>query len=381
MRQKVSIVTESFLPQINGVTNSVLRILETFKQREIDAMVIAPTSETTHHLGFAVHTVPSVEIKGFPVGIPSPTVSKALDEFRPDLVHLAAPFWLGSHALDWSRRNSVPSVAVYQTDIAGYCSRYGLDFARPLVERFTASIHAPASISLAPTAEGAKRLKELGVENVAVWGRGIDTDLFHPERRDLAEVQVLRNQIAPNSELVVGFVGRLAPEKQIERLLEVADLPDVKLLIVGDGPERARLEKLFAPFNSYFAGFQTGIALANHYAAIDIFVHCGTEETFGQTIQEAKASGLAVVAPDRGGPKFLIEHGVTGLLVDPENIGGYRDAVSRLRDNGLRTEISKSARESVLENTWARNNSALLELYRQVIARSSEERESNLELA
>lgn len=381
MRQKVSIVTESFLPQINGVTNSVLRILETFKQREIDAMVIAPTSETTHHLGFAVHTVPSVEIKGFPVGIPSPTVSKALDEFRPDLVHLAAPFWLGSHALDWSRRNSVPSVAVYQTDIAGYCSRYGLDFARPLVERFTASIHAPASISLAPTAEGAKRLKELGVENVAVWGRGIDTDLFHPERRDLAEVQVLRNQIAPNSELVVGFVGRLAPEKQIERLLEVADLPDVKLLIVGDGPERARLEKLFAPFNSYFAGFQTGIALANHYAAIDIFVHCGTEETFGQTIQEAKASGLAVVAPDRGGPKYLIEHGVTGLLVDPENIGGYRDAVSKLRDNGLRTEISKSARESVLENTWARNNSALLELYRQVIARSSEERESNLELA
>lgn len=381
MRQKVSIVTESFLPQINGVTNSVLRILETFKQREIDAMVIAPTSETTHHLGFAVHTVPSVEIKGFPVGIPSPTVSKALDEFRPDLVHLAAPFWLGSHALDWSRRNSVPSVAVYQTDIAGYCSRYGLDFARPLVERFTASIHAPASISLAPTAEGAKRLKELGVENVAVWGRGIDTDLFHPERRDLAEVQVLRNQIAPNSELVVGFVGRLAPEKQIERLLEVADLPDVKLLIVGDGPERARLEKLFAPFNSYFAGFQTGIALANHYAAIDIFVHCGTEETFGQTIQEAKASGLAVVAPDRGGPKFLIEHGVTGLLVDPENIGGYRDAVSRLRDNGLRAEVTKSARESVLENTWARNNSALLELYRQVIARSSEERESTLELA
>lgn len=381
MRQKVSIVTESFLPQINGVTNSVLRILETFKQREIDAMVIAPTSETTHHLGFAVHTVPSVEIKGFPVGIPSPTVSKALDEFRPDLVHLAAPFWLGSHALDWSRRNSVPSVAVYQTDIAGYCSRYGLDFARPLVERFTASIHAPASISLAPTAEGAKRLKELGVENVAVWGRGIDTDLFHPERRDLAEVQVLRNQIAPNSELVVGFVGRLAPEKQIERLLEVADLPDVKLLIVGDGPERARLEKLFAPFNSYFAGFQTGIALANHYAAIDIFVHCGTEETFGQTIQEAKASGLAVVAPDRGGPKYLIEHGVTGLLVDPENIGGYRDAVSRLRDNGLRAEVTKSARESVLENTWARNNSALLELYRQVIARSSEERESTLELA
>lgn len=381
MRQKVSIVTESFLPQINGVTNSVLRILETFKQREIDAMVIAPTSETTHHLGFAVHTVPSVEIKGFPVGIPSPTVSKALDEFRPDLVHLAAPFWLGSHALDWSRRNSVPSVAVYQTDIAGYCSRYGLDFARPLVERFTASIHAPASISLAPTAEGAKRLKELGVENVAVWGRGIDTDLFHPERRDLAEVQVLRNQIAPNSELVVGFVGRLAPEKQIERLLEVADLPDVKLLIVGDGPERARLEKLFAPFNSYFAGFQTGIALANHYAAIDIFVHCGTEETFGQTIQEAKASGSAVVAPDRGGPKFLIEHGVTGLLVDPENIGGYRDAVSRLRDNGLRAEVTKSARESVLENTWARNNSALLELYRQVIARSSEERESTLELA
>lgn len=381
MGQKIAIVTESFLPQINGVTNSVLRILETFKQREIDAMVIAPTSETAHHLGFAIHTVPSVEIKSFPVGIPSPTVSKALDEFQPDLVHLAAPFWLGSHALDWCRRNSVPSVAVYQTDIAGYCSRYGLDFARPLVERFTAALHAPASISLAPTAEGAKRLQELGVENVAVWGRGIDTDLFHPERRDLAEVQVLRNQIAPNSELVVGFVGRLAPEKQIDRLLEVAALPNLKLLIVGDGPERSRLEKIFAPFDAYFAGFQTGLALANHYAAIDIFVHCGTEETFGQTIQEAKASGAAVVAPNQGGPKFLIEHGATGLLVDPDKIGGYQEAVVKLREREFRTEISRAARESVLENTWARNNSALLEIYRKVMNQSQNQRESNLELA
>lgn len=381
MKRRIAIVTESFLPQINGVTNSVLRVLETLKQREFEAMVIAPTRASSLHLGFPVHTVPSIEVRSFPVGIPSPSVAKLLDSFQPDLVHLAAPFWLGAHAIDWSTRNSVPSVAVYQTDIAGYCSRYGLGFARPFIDNLTARIHSPATLSVAPTSESANQLKALGVKNVSIWGRGIDTDLFTPEIKRTAEVQLLKKRIAPNSELIIGFVGRLAAEKQVMRLLELADLPNIKFLIVGDGPDRSRLEAAFAPFGAHFAGMQTGINLANHYAAIDVFVHCGTEETFGQTIQEAKATGIAVVAPDQGGPKHLIESGTTGILVNPTDEGAYRRAVVELMDDSLRAQMSQNARISVLENTWAKNNNALLEIYEQAIQDSSTSRKSVLELA
>lgn len=381
MKRRIAIVTESFLPQINGVSNSVLRILETLKQREIEAIVIAPTRASSHHLGFPIYTVPSLEVINFPVGIPSPSVAKQLDDFQPDLVHIAAPFWLGSHAIEWCRRKSVPSVAVYQTDISGYCSRYGLDFARPLVDRMTAMIHAPATVSLAPTKEAAEKLGGLGVKNVSIWGRGVDTDLFHPDLRLTAQAQILKRKIAPKSEIVVGFVGRLAAEKQVHRLLEIAELPNTKLLIVGDGPERERLQNLFAPHGAYFAGMQTGLSLANHYAAIDIFVHCGTEETFGQTIQEAKAAGAAVVGPDRGGPRHLIEHGTSGLLVNPDKPAGYREAVEALLDSSLRQKVSRNARESVISNTWARNNSDLMEIYDSVLGSTERVRNSNLELA
>ncbi|NCV80554.1 MAG: glycosyltransferase family 1 protein, partial [Actinobacteria bacterium] len=119
MVKKVAVVTESFLPQVNGVTGSVVRVLETFKQREIDALVIAPTSPSSKHLGFDVHTTVSLPVLQFPVAFPGPSISRALDSFEPDVVHVAAPFMLGAQAIAWANRRGVPSVAIYQTDVAG----------------------------------------------------------------------------------------------------------------------------------------------------------------------------------------------------------------------------------------------------------------------
>ena len=363
MVERVAVVTESFLPQINGVTNSVLRVLETFKQREIEALVIAPTAPAKKHLGFTVHTAISVPVLQFPVAFPGPSITRALDSFNPDVVHVAAPFMLGAQAIDWANRRGVASVAIYQTDISGYLQRYNLSFARPAMDRLIANIHEGATLNLAPTKSSAEYLRSLGLGNVQIWGRGVDRDLFNPSYKATRESQSLRAKVAPNREIVVGFVGRLAQEKQVHRMAELFGLSGVRFLVVGDGPERERLEALFHGYPVHFTGALRGLDLACAYGAMDIFTHFGTEETFGQTIQEAQSAGLPVVAPNSGGPINLIDDGVTGYLVTHSESGAYRKAVENLLNPALRATIGEQAEASVRGKSWAANNSALLEYY------------------
>jgi len=369
---RVAVVTESFLPSTNGVTNSVLRVLDTFKQRGFEALVIAPTRTGDKHNGFPVHQTVSVPFLQFPVAVPGPSIQRELDEFQPEVIHVAAPFMIGAQAIAWGYKNNVPVVAVYQTDLSGYIERYGLSFARPVVDRMMASIHEKADMNLAPTPEAKDYLERIGVQNVHIWGRGVDLDLFNPAHKSSEEVAALRAKIAPKGEKVVGFVGRLAAEKQVHRMSELLGMKNTKLVIVGDGPERSRLESQFAGSGVYFAGRQTALELAYHYAALDVFVHFGTEETFGQTIQEAQASGLPVVAPNMGGPKFLIEDGVNGFLATPSGQGDYLRLVKKLVDDEkLQRTMANAARASVAAKSWESNNAKLIEFYQQAIVQAT----------
>ena len=369
---RVAVVTESFLPSTNGVTNSVLRVLDTFKQRGFEALVIAPTRTGDKHNGFPVHQTVSVPFLQFPVAVPGPSIQRELDEFQPEVIHVAAPFMIGAQAIAWGYKNNVPVVAVYQTDLSGYIERYGLSFARPVVDRMMASIHEKADMNLAPTPEAKDYLERIGVQNVHIWGRGVDLDLFNPAHKSSEEVAALRSKIAPKGEKVVGFVGRLAAEKQVHRMSELLGMKNTKLVIVGDGPERSRLESQFAGSGVYFAGRQTALELAYHYAALDVFVHFGTEETFGQTIQEAQASGLPVVAPNMGGPKFLIEDGVNGFLATPSGQGDYLRLVKKLVDDEkLQRTMANAARASVAAKSWESNNAKLIEFYQQAIVQAT----------
>jgi phosphatidylinositol alpha 1,6-mannosyltransferase len=361
---RVAIVTESFLPQVNGVTNSVLRVLETLKQNEYEAIVIAPTSESEKHLGFHVFTASSIPLLQFSVAMPSPSLSKILEDFRPDVIHVAAPFLLGAQAIGWGHRNSVPTVAIYQTDVAGYLERYNLAFAKPVMEKVLYAIHQNATLNLAPTKIAADYLRSLGLDEVHVWGRGVDLDLFTPENALHQDSVAFRNRHAPNGEKLIGFVGRLAAEKQVHRMAELFGLPNTRFVVVGDGPERNKLEAGFSGQPVSFTGALRGLELARAYAALDVFVHFGTEETFGQTIQEAQASGVPVIAPNVGGPSQLIDSGKTGLLVDPNEPLAYRKALSFLLASGdAREQISKLAVQSVQGRSWSSNNAKLLGYY------------------
>ena len=368
MSLRVAIVTESFLPALNGVTNSVLRVLESLEEAGHEAMLISPTYAERYYGNVECFRAPALPFKQFAVGLPNPYLTSTLAQFQPDVVHGASPFWLGGQAIAAAARLRVPSVAVYQTDVSGYLARYNMQFARAAVDRMIAAIHAPATLTLAPTPASASYLTKLGVKNVEVWGRGVDLELFHPDRRLTPEVTAMRQLIAGDKR-VVGFIGRLAAEKQVNQFEALVDLPNTHFVIVGDGPERANLEARFAGKPVTFLGSLRGDDLANAYAMLDVFVHFGAEETFGQTIQEAQASGVPVVAPASGGPLFLIQPGVNGYLGEPHRPHTFRPFVENLLDDThLRARIAEASRRSVRLKSWNANNAILLDHYDRVVA-------------
>ena len=378
---RIAIVTESFLPSLNGVTNSVLRVVDTLKEAGHEVIIIAPTAPHNRHLGFKVIRTLAVPFMQFQIGLPPLALQATLEDFQPDVVHVASPFFLGGQAIAIANRLGIPTVAIYQTDIAGYLQRYGMKFAKPVVDRFVAAIHGPATMNLAPTPESASYLLKLGVERVGVWGRGVDLELFHPRNKSESATQEFRNAHLLGKKNLVGFVGRLAPEKQVHRMLELCSIPDTALVIVGDGPERKKLEALFAGKPVTFTGALRGTELGRAYASLDAFVHYGTEETFGQTIQEAQASAVPVIAPAVGGPRFLINDQENGRLIEPEDTHGFTEAVvSILATPHLAARMGEAGRRSVLNKSWKANNESLLKTYRAAAAFKGSAFESSPEL-
>jgi phosphatidylinositol alpha 1,6-mannosyltransferase len=365
---RVAIVTESFLPQVNGVTNSVLRVVEQLQDRGHDALVVAPGIDGPGRYRHAeVRRVRAVDlpvISSLPIGVPSPKVHAALAGFAPDVVHLASPFVLGAAGLRAARRLGVPTVAVYQTDVAGFAAAYGLKHGARAAWRWIRRLHSLADRTLAPSLAAVADLTAHGVPRVHRWARGVDTELFSPCRADPR----LRARLAPHDELLVGYVGRLAPEKQVRRLAALDVVPGVRVVVVGAGPEEPALRKALP--GAAFLGCRTGHELAAAYASLDVFVHPGPHETFCQAVQEALASGVPVIAPDAGGPRDLVEHGRTGFLVEPHDDEAFAaelvSTVELLRHRALRRRLGVAGRESVLARTWPAVCDELIGHYDQV---------------
>lgn len=375
---RVAVVTESFLPSLNGVTTSVCRVLECLRHAGHEAVVLAPRPAPSTFAGYPVHRLASVPVRQFPVGLPTAEVEGALERFAPDVVHVASPFVLGAGALSVAHRMGLASVAVYQTDMPSYLRQHGPGpvgrGAARAAWRWVRRIHSMAGLTLAPSSAALSELRAHGVPRTALWGRGVDAELFHPGWRADAGTRAMRAGLADRGQTLVGYVGRLAPEKELHRFTELAGLPGARVVIVGDGPSRAedaaRLSA--AGVDAVFVGAREGDDLARTYAALDVFVHTGTRETFGQTVQEAAASGLAVVAPGCGGPLDLVEPGRTGLLFDPARPGALRAAVAELvADPARRQVLGAAARAAVEPRSWRSLTDQLLEHYRDAVALSS----------
>ncbi|AWB81189.1 alpha-mannosyltransferase [Corynebacterium yudongzhengii] len=369
---RVAIVAESFLPNINGVTNSVLRVLEHLQAHGHDAVVIAPGArdhqeEVRDYLGFPIVRVPTVRvplIDSLPVGVPNTAVHETLSEFRPDIVHLASPFVLGASGAITARQLRIPAVALYQTDVAGFATKYHLAPLAAASWEWARTIHNMCQLTLAPSSLTIRELENHGIRNIVRWGRGVDTQRFHPTKR----CAHLRRQWDPTgTKKIVGFVGRLAPEKGVHRLQRLANREDIQLVIVGDGPSRGELEARLP--GAVFTGALGGEELAHAYASLDLFVHAGEFETFCQTIQEAQASGVPTIGPRAGGPVDLIDEGVNGLLLDVDTFAEDLPAAAAWAlETGRLPQLRDNARASVANKTWDSLCEQLMSYYRHAIA-------------
>src|SRR5680860_785231 len=196
---RVALISESFLPTISGVTTSVCKVLDHLAENGHDAMVIAPSGAPREYAGFPVYTVPAIAYRQFPVGLPTPHVQRLLAEFRPDVVHAASPFLLGAQGIAAANRLGVPSVAIFQTDVAGYAARNRLGQATALPWRYVRWVHEGASRTLAPSSASMQDLVRHRVPRLGLWTRGVDLVGFHPNRKNSVEVGALRKRIAPNN--------------------------------------------------------------------------------------------------------------------------------------------------------------------------------------
>ncbi len=368
---RVLIITESFLPHMNGVTGTVLHVTDYLQRHGFPTAVIAPGSRPEHADvdGLLVHRLRSIAMPGYPqVRVSTAlgsTVARAIHAERPDVVHLASPLLLGWHAVKACQQLGIPTVAVYQTDIPEYASRYGMPGLEAVAWSHVARLHRRATLTLAPSTHSTRQLEAAGVPRVARWGRGVDTELFTPGRRD----PLWRARIAPAGERIIGYVGRLAPEKQVADLRALADIPGTVLVVIGDGPDRSRLQAELP--SARFLGHLSGPHLARAVASLDVFVHPGESETFCQTIQEAHASGVPVVSVGSGGPVDLVDGGRDGWLYTPGNL---REGRARLRDlvgdPRKAHAMGAAGRAKVEHRTWGAVCAQLVGYYQQAMASS-----------
>ena len=358
---RVAIVTESFFPTVNGVSNSVARVTAELEHLGHTVLIICPGKGPERFSQTRVYRVPSAPLPGYaqiPVGIGSAGAWSVLERFQPDVIHAGGPVALGAWGLLAANRLGVPAVAVFQTDMAAFARHYRIPVAEPLIWRWLRELHDMAECTLAPSSATAMQLRRNGFRKVRIWGRGVDLNTFAPAHANAN----LRANLAPNGETIVGYVGRLAPEKNVGSLKAIHGVDDIRLVIVGDGPERAKLKRALP--NAMFLGHQTGPKLAAIYASLDCFVHTGNHETFCQTIQEAQASGVPVIAPAAGGPLDLITHQQTGLLYRPNDKRALRRNVQWLINNpGERIRMGKAGAKRVQNRSWAALTRELLTHY------------------
>lgn len=374
---RVAIVTDTYTPQVNGVTTVVRRIVTLLGAQGHEAAVVAP--RYPEHPDSAAGTelrIASVPFPPYPdirLSLPSSgRVARFVDGFRPQLIHVHTEGALGLAGRRYAVQRAVPLVTSFHTDFPRYARHYGLGVLAPAVWRWLEWFHRPANVTLTPGTAVRDELTRRGIAHATVWGRGVDTGHFHPGRRDPS----WRRWLAGGDDAVIVLhVGRLAREKNLDVLIEAWSLARkalghrVTFVVAGDGPYTSRIEARL-PFVRRL-GFLPRQDLAKLYASADLCVFPSHTETCGLVALEAMSSGTAVIAADAGGLRESVRHGETGLLVRPHDPLSYLEAIIGLvRDPSRRFALAAAGRERVLAQDVAVEDAELLACYAGLIGRT-----------
>jgi glycosyltransferase involved in cell wall biosynthesis len=364
---RIALFTGNYNYIKDGVALTLNRVVEFLRARDVPVLVFAPVVDRPA----LPSTAEIVPIPSFPIprrpeyrlatGLPA-AARRRLAAFRPTLFHIVVPDLLGLRALKLAQRWSVPVLATYHTRYDEYLGYYGLGALKPLGKNYLRYFYSRCELVCPPSESMLQSLQSDGIiEKGRIWSRGVESELFHPRHRS----QEWRRSLGfTDNEIVVTFAGRLVKEKNTTLLANVLrslseSVPNVRPLIVGDGPERARL--LNTCPSTVFAGFLNGEALARAYASSDIFFFPSATESFGNVTLEAMASGLPAVCADATGSGSLVLNGLTGYLVCADDCAGFVDRLASLiAQPAVRARMGAAARARALTFEWA---SALHDLY------------------
>lgn len=358
---RVMVVTETFPPEINGVSKTLHRMLSDLLQRGHEIILVRPR-QSSNDMATANGNYREVLVRGAKIpfyedlrfGFPEKRLLRRLMQFeKPDLVHVVTEGPLGLSAVRAARHLKLPVVSDFRTNFHSYARYYKVGFIGKLVHSYLRNLHNLTHATLAPTAQIVDQLAASGYKNLKVVSRGIDTTLFHPAQKDS---KLRKSWGLTPSDFAVLYVGRIAPEKNLGLLVRAfrnlqAKVPEAKLILVGDGPAKEKLKSEHPDF--IFAGMQKGQELAKHYATGDLFLFPSVTETFGNVVLEAMASGLPIVAYDYAAAKEYLRHGKSALLPALDKEEEFAELACLLAENKkLAKKLGIQARKTAEGCSW-----------------------------
>lgn len=384
---RILFCTDTYPPQVNGVSVVTALSAQGLQRRGWECAVIAPRypAHATPTTGFegrgeanpAITAIPSIPFPSYPdirLAVPAcGTVRDVVARFRPNIVHCATEFVIGRLGQRAARTAGIPICTSYHTDFAKYTSAYGVPWLRGPVTRWITRFHARAERVFTPSVAAREDLRRLGLADVEVWGRGVDDVLFHPSHRSLA----LRQRLNLGNAFTFLHVGRLAPEKRVDVLLDAyarveRALPAgaVRLVIAGAGPSLAALRERATGSVIFLGSMDHQRELPALYASADAFVFASTTETLGLVVLEAMAAGTPVIAAPAGGVAEHLRHEVNGLAYAPGDVAACAEAMLRVHgDPALRLMLRDGARRTAERRTWEQELDQLDASYREVLSR------------
>ena len=364
---KIAFFTETFLPKVDGIVTRLTKTIEFLTKNGDEVIVFCPEGCPDSYKGATIVGVAAMPLPLYPelkLGLPGPAVSDKLEEFKPDLVHVVNPAVLGLGGIWLAKTNNIPLIASYHTHLPKYLEHYGMGMLEPLLWELLKAAHNQALLNLCTSTAMVNELEDKGIQRTALWQRGVDTENFRPELRSEKMREKLFGKYQNTDSLLI-YVGRLSAEKQIERIKPVLDnIPGACLALVGDGPYRGQLEKIFENTKTNFIGYLSGEELASAYASGDIFLFPSSTETLGLVLLEAMAAGCPVIGANKGGIPDIISNGINGCLYNPdEKDNGERRLIEAtkkiLADKNKKEAMRKEARKEAEQWDW---NQATLQL-------------------
>jgi glycosyltransferase involved in cell wall biosynthesis len=371
---RIALFTETFLPKVDGIVTRLSHTVDYLQRSGNQVLVFSPDGGLTEYRGAKIYGVSAFPLPLYPelkLALPRPSIVQTLEDFQPDLIHVVNPAVLGLAGLYCGMTSKIPLVASYHTHLPKYLEHYGLGMLEGVLWELLKAMHNQAQLNLCTSTAMQEELTSHGIERVALWQRGVDTELFQPNLVS-REMRSHLTDGHPDCPLLL-YVGRLSAEKEIDQIKPVLQaIPSARLALVGDGPYRQELEKIFADTSTKFVGYLTGKDLASAFASADAFVFPSRTETLGLVLLEAMAAGCPVIAANAGGIPDIVTDGVNGYLFDPTDQQGAIVATQKLLDQPqVREILRQNARLEAERWGWAAATRQLQRYYQSVISSES----------